>query len=101
MLRAFKNYFAITKKEWNGMVVLMLIIVLVLISPMLLQYFHKDKQMDLADFKKAVAQLKSAKGGEPDYINTNDDKTYISGGLKEGDLIIGSNTILLYDALNS
>ena len=56
------------------MVVLMLIIVLVLISPMLLQYFHKDKQMDLADFKKAVAQLKSAKGGEPDYINTNDDK---------------------------
>lgn len=56
------------------MVVLMLIIALVLISPMVLQYFHKDKPMDLTDFKKTLAQLKATKGGEPDYTNTNDDK---------------------------
>lgn len=34
-------------------------------------------------------------------INTNSEKTYISGGVKEGDQIIGSDTILIYDALNS
>jgi competence protein ComEA len=77
MIRAFKNYFAITKKEWNGMVVLMLIIALVLIAPYLLQYFHQDKGMDLAGFKKAIVQLKAARGGEPDSytaVNPDDDK---------------------------
>lgn len=34
-------------------------------------------------------------------INTNEDKTYISGGLLEGDKIISSDTILIYHALNS
>lgn len=34
-------------------------------------------------------------------INTNGDKTYISGGVQQSDLIIGSNTILIYDALNN
>jgi cobalt-zinc-cadmium efflux system membrane fusion protein len=34
-------------------------------------------------------------------ISTNADKTYISGGLQQGDKIIASETILIYDALNS
>lgn len=34
-------------------------------------------------------------------ISTNEDKAYISGGLQEGDLIISSDTVLIYDALNS
>ena len=33
-------------------------------------------------------------------LNSNEDKTYISKGVKAGDLVIGSNTILIYDALN-
>ncbi|MEO6520428.1 MAG: helix-hairpin-helix domain-containing protein [Mucilaginibacter sp.] len=71
MIKAFKNYFAITKKEWNGMVVLMVLIVLVLAAPYALQYFHKDKPMDLAEFKKAIAQVKTAKGGEDTYASAN------------------------------
>src|SRR5438128_581514 len=74
MIRAFKNYFAITKKEWNGMVVLMLIIALVLILPFILQYFHKDKPMDLADFKKAIGQLKTTQASQPEYTSTSDEK---------------------------
>ncbi|RKR82221.1 competence ComEA-like helix-hairpin-helix protein [Mucilaginibacter gracilis] len=77
MIRAFKNYFAITKKEWNGMVVLMLIIALVLVIPFILPYFHQDKPMDVTGFKKALAQLKSAKGGNPNgtsVFNSDDDK---------------------------
>jgi len=33
--------------------------------------------------------------------NSNGDKTYIASGLKEGDKIISSQAILIYDALNS
>ncbi len=34
-------------------------------------------------------------------ISTNEDKSYISGSVQEGDKIIGSNVVLIYDALNS
>jgi cobalt-zinc-cadmium efflux system membrane fusion protein len=34
-------------------------------------------------------------------ISSNGDKTYIAAGLKEGDRIISSQAILIYDALNS
>ncbi len=34
-------------------------------------------------------------------LNTNGDKTYIASGVKEGDKLISSQTILIYDALNS
>ena len=34
-------------------------------------------------------------------ISTNGDKTYIAAGLQEGEKIIASQTILIYDALNS
>jgi cobalt-zinc-cadmium efflux system membrane fusion protein len=34
-------------------------------------------------------------------ISSNGDKTYIAAGLKEGDKIIASQAILIYDALNS
>ena len=36
-----------------------------------------------------------------ELISANGDKTYISGLLNPGDLIIGSNAILIYNALNS
>jgi competence protein ComEA len=77
MIRAFKNYFAITKKEWNGMVVLMLIIVLVLAAPYVMQYLHNDEAMDVKEFKKIAEQIKWAKGGQPDTyaaINIDADK---------------------------
>ncbi len=34
-------------------------------------------------------------------ISTNADKSYITGDVKTGDIIIGSNVVLIYDALNS
>lgn len=34
-------------------------------------------------------------------INKGDEKTYISGGLHQGDVIIGSDTVLIYDAVNN
>ena len=66
MIRAFKNYFGITKKEWNGMVVLVIIIFIVLAAPYVFQYFHKGEVMDLKDFNKALAQLRAGSRGLPD-----------------------------------
>lgn len=74
MIRAFKNYFAITRKEWNGMVALVIIIALILLAPYIMKLFNKDKPMDLTAFNKAVAQLKTAKGGEPAYDDAAEDK---------------------------
>jgi membrane fusion protein, heavy metal efflux system len=34
-------------------------------------------------------------------INSIGDKTYLAEGVQEGDKIIASQTILIYDALNS
>ena len=34
-------------------------------------------------------------------INKGDERTYISGPLKKGDLIIGSDNVLIYDAINN
>lgn len=61
MIREFKNYFAITKKEWNGMVVVVVIIALVLAAPYLLSYFHPDEVVDQEEFKQAITRLQNDK----------------------------------------
>ncbi len=59
--KAVKNYLSITKKEWNGLVVLVILIMLVLAAPYIYQYFYKEAPTDFKDFDKAVAILKSGK----------------------------------------
>lgn len=60
MRSTFKNYLSITKKEWNGLVVLVILIAFVLAAPYLLQLSRKDTTINPADFNKAVAVLKQA-----------------------------------------
>jgi len=57
MKARIKNYLSITKKEWNGLVVLVILIALVLAAPYGYQIFHKDNTINSKDFDKAVAQL--------------------------------------------
>jgi len=59
------KYLSITKKEWNGLVVLVILIVLVLASPYVYQLFHKDSTINTKDFDEAVAQL--SKIEDPSY----------------------------------
>ena len=69
-----KNYLSVTKKEWNGMVVLVVIIVLILAAPYVYQKFHKDNTINLKDFDKAVALLRQARDtsiGYSDDVNDN------------------------------
>ena len=70
MKSQIKNYLSITKKEWNGLVVLVVLIVLVLAAPYVYQLFRKDKVADFKDFDKAVAQLSRA-GSQPNQSNGN------------------------------
>ncbi|WP_183564024.1 helix-hairpin-helix domain-containing protein [Mucilaginibacter sp. SP1R1] len=56
-----KNYLAVTKKEWNGMVVFIILIALVLAAPYVYQTFCKDKIINFKEFDKAVALLNKGK----------------------------------------
>ncbi|HEY8928066.1 MAG TPA: helix-hairpin-helix domain-containing protein [Mucilaginibacter sp.] len=62
MKTRIKNYLSVTKKEWNGLVILVVLIALVLAAPYVYQWFHKDNTINLKDFDKAVAQLNKAGG---------------------------------------
>ena len=57
------NYLSLTKKEWNGTVVLIIAIVLVLVAPYVYQQLHKDKLINFKDFDKAAALLTAAEKG--------------------------------------
>ncbi|GAA4096736.1 helix-hairpin-helix domain-containing protein [Mucilaginibacter panaciglaebae] len=63
MKSRLKNYLSITKKEWNGMVILLFVIAAVLAAPYGYRYFQKDEAIDFRDFNKDVALLKRANGG--------------------------------------
>ena len=60
MKTRIKSYLSITKKEWNGLVILVILIVLVLAAPSVYQLFCKDNTINFKDFDKAAAQLSRA-----------------------------------------
>jgi competence protein ComEA len=55
-----KNYLSITKKEWTGMVVLIILIALVLAAPYAYQLIHKDNTINFKEFDKDAAKLANA-----------------------------------------
>jgi competence protein ComEA len=64
MISRIKNYLSITKKEWNGMVILIIIIAIVLATPYVYQHFHTDKVVDFKQFSKDTTLLNQAKRGD-------------------------------------
>jgi competence protein ComEA len=71
MKARIKDYLSITKKEWNGMVVLVILIALVLAAPYVYQLIRKDNTINFKDFDKAVALLNKA-GNKAGYVADND-----------------------------
>lgn len=78
-----KNYLSVTKKEWNGLVVLILLIIAVWTAPAVYQRYHKDKLINLNGFEATAARLHmqavdTAKvavkmfGFNPNHLSTND-----------------------------
>ncbi|WP_295667735.1 helix-hairpin-helix domain-containing protein [uncultured Mucilaginibacter sp.] len=68
MKSRIKQHISITKKEWNGLVVLVILIAGVLAAPYGYRLFRKDNTINFKDFDKAAAQLSSVEknGNESD-----------------------------------
>ncbi|GAC1552022.1 MAG: hypothetical protein NVS3B13_07030 [Mucilaginibacter sp.] len=64
-----KNYLSITKKEWNGLVVLVVLIVLVLAAPYVYGLFRTEPVINFKDFDKAAVQL--SKAAPQTYLKNN------------------------------
>ncbi len=65
MRSQIKNYLSITKREWNGMVVLVVLIALVFSVPYVYQLCCKDTTINTKDFDAAVAMLDKAQKSQP------------------------------------
>ena len=50
-----KNYLSVTKKEWNGMVVFIILIAMVLLAPYMYRVNGKDNTINFKAFDKAKA----------------------------------------------
>ncbi|MDT3404516.1 helix-hairpin-helix domain-containing protein [Mucilaginibacter terrae] len=60
MKTRIKNYLSVTKTEWNGLIILLLLIVAVLIAPYVYNRFYKEQPVNFKRLEIAVAQLKKA-----------------------------------------
>lgn len=60
MISRIRNYLSVTKKEWNGMVILVILIVLILATPLVFQQFRKDTTINVKEFNHDVALLEQA-----------------------------------------
>jgi competence ComEA-like helix-hairpin-helix protein len=63
-----KNYMSLTKKDWNGITVLLVLITLALVAPYVYQWCHKDSTINVNEFNAAIAQL-----NKTDKISTLND----------------------------
>jgi competence protein ComEA len=59
-----KKYLSITKKEWNGTVVLIVLIMLALAAPYVYQLLHKDKVINFKELETAVSKLEKVNKAE-------------------------------------
>jgi len=69
MASAIKNYFAITKKEWNGLLVLAILMLVVMIAPEVYQFFAVPERIDFTRIKEAQRILDAATDEQPAYNN--------------------------------
>ncbi|MDN3583717.1 helix-hairpin-helix domain-containing protein [Mucilaginibacter flavus] len=76
-----KNYLSITKKEWNGMVVVIILMTLVLAAPYVYQANRKDNTINFNAFDKAAAMLNKAKVELPDDDLNADNKRATNAAL--------------------
>jgi competence protein ComEA len=61
MRSALKNYPSLTKKDWNRLVVLLILIVLILAAPYILQLHYKDNTINPKELNNALAVLEHAR----------------------------------------
>ncbi|MEO8794644.1 MAG: helix-hairpin-helix domain-containing protein [Daejeonella sp.] len=74
MKKLFKSYFSFSKKEFNGIIVLFFLIILVLAFPYLFEYFKVPEVYDSRSFREEVARFESsARKSDKNFANRNDE----------------------------
>ncbi|RYY07830.1 MAG: hypothetical protein EOP43_02070 [Sphingobacteriaceae bacterium] len=76
MLPAIKNYFSITKKEWNGMLVLSVFMLIILLAPDIYHLIKKPQPVDFSRIKEAQIVLNQVVTDQPEYYRKNKPNTY-------------------------
>jgi competence ComEA-like helix-hairpin-helix protein len=90
MNNQFKKHLSLSKKDWNAMVILVVLILLVLAAPYLYGYFYTERPIDFSGFDKAAALLNKAQKADSlaDLKKEADDgkskKTFTINKLKPG-----------------
>jgi competence protein ComEA len=69
MKAQIKNHLSLTKKEWNGMVVLLILIALVLVAPYIYQTLSKDNTINVTAFNTASESINKANPRTSNGIN--------------------------------
>lgn len=69
-----KNYLAVSKREWNGLVVFIVLVALILTTPYVFKMFSKDTIINAKALDRAVALLDNAKrsGTDKSAYNAKD-----------------------------
>ena len=63
MKSILENYLSVTKKQWNALVILMVLIVVVLAAPYIYQSVHINNTVNTKGFALAAARLRAEQGG--------------------------------------
>lgn len=94
MKNFFGEYFSFTRRELNGIIVLLLLLVAMIIAPQFLHLFHADANADFSEFEKEIAvfeaDLQQERKKQPAYQQDVD----------EGEEIPGSATLFTFDPNN-
>jgi competence ComEA-like helix-hairpin-helix protein len=81
MKARIKTYLSLTKKEWNGIVVFIILIALILAAPYVYQIGSKDNIINFNEFDKAVALLSKGKKASGGGVYFNNDSKHANAGL--------------------
>lgn len=72
MRRLLKEYFTFSKKERNGTIVLILLIVTVIFYPQIQSLFVTEQPADFSAFQKEIAEFKKQTSAAPDNLTKKD-----------------------------
>lgn len=96
MKSQLKNYLSVTKAQWNGLIIFLILIAATLAAPYIYQYYNPPQAANFEDFEKDIALLKQATGNkalagnvsqQASAQNINATANYTSNKLAPGETI--------------
>ncbi|MFD2145242.1 ComEA family DNA-binding protein [Mucilaginibacter antarcticus] len=70
MKSQLKNYLSVTKTQWNGLVVFLILVAAILGAPYVYEYYNPPKAVDFKDFETDIALLKQVTGDDINDVSS-------------------------------